>query len=333
VKSEGAPALHQGETTARWTRRWRKIAVSGALVALGTIAAAELLLQIASIFAPDRASSWRPEAKNRILCVGDSHTWGSGVEREEAYPAQLQIFLDEQEPGAYSVINLGLPGLSTTQLRRRVPDWLSRYQPDLMIIWAGANNAWNTAELEEGPSTLRAWLDRQLIRTRLYRLIRVQYHDRTLERYDPESRSDRVWQIEVDKKLAPQPDATFTVKHEGITETIAHSTDDAQDASRVIPRAVTDFRAIMGYSQAANVRVIFVSYPINLGSIEQANIAAWRISTEYDSPLIDTSVSVDRIPLEKQVWLWANHPGPAMYIEIARDIARVVLSQDERVLE
>jgi len=214
-----------------------------------------------------------------------------------------------------------------------VPDWLSRYQPDVMIIWAGVNNAWNTAELEESPSTLRAWLDRQLIRTRLYRLVRVRIHDRALERYDPERRSDRVWHIEVDKKLAPQPDATFTVKHEGITETIAHSTDGAQDASRVIPRAVTDFRAIMGYTQAANVRVIFVSYPINRGSFERANLAAWRISTDSDSPLIDTSVSVDRIPLEKRVWLWASHPGPAMYKEIARDIARVVLSQDERVLE
>ena len=265
--------------------------------------------------------------------MGDSHTWGGGVEREEAYPGQLQMFLDEQEPGAYSVINLGLPGLSTTQLRRRVPDWLSRYQPDVMIIWAGVNNAWNTAELEEGPSTLRAWLDRQLIRTRLYRLVRVRIHDRTLERYDPESRSDRVWHIEVDKKLAPQPDATFTVKHEGITETIAHSTDGAQDASRVMPRAVTDFRTIMGYAQAANVRVIFVGYPLNRGSYKQANLAAWRISTEYDRPIIDTSVSVDRIPPEKQVWLWAMHPGPAMYKEIARDVARVVLSQDERVLE
>ncbi len=265
--------------------------------------------------------------------MGDSHTWGGGVEREEAYPAQLQMFLDEREPEAYSVINLGLPGLSTTQLRRRVPDWLSRYQPDVMIIWAGVNNAWNTAELEESPSTLRVWLDRQLIRTRLYRLVRVRIHDRTLERYDPESRSDRVWHIEVDKKLAPQPDATYTVKHEGITETIAHSTDGAQDASRVIPRAVTDFRAIMAYTQAANVRVIFISYPINRGSIELANLAAWRISTEYDSPIVDTSVSVDRIPPEKQVWLWKRHPGPAIYKEIARDIAHVVLSQDGRADE
>lgn len=332
MKSEGAPALHQGETTVRWTRRWRKIAVSGALVALGTIAAAELLLQIASIFAPDRASSWRPEAKTRVLCVGDSHTWGGGVEREEAYPARLQEYLDQKEQGAYSVINLGLPGLSTIQLKRRVPDWLSRYQPDVMIIWAGVNNAWNTAELDERPSSRLAWLDQQLIRTRLYRLVRVRLHDRTLERYDPKSRSDRVWHLEVDRKF-PRQDSTFTVKHEGLTETIAHRIDNTEDKSRIFPNAVTDFREIMQYAQAMNVRVIFVSYPINMGWSEQANHAAWRISVEYDSPIVDTSVSVNRIPREKQVWLWANHPGPAMYIEIARDIARVVLSQDERVLE
>ncbi len=49
-----------------------------------------------------------------------------------------------------------------------------------MIIWVGVNNAWNTAELEESQNSLLTWLDRQLIRARLYPLVRVRIHDRSL---------------------------------------------------------------------------------------------------------------------------------------------------------
>jgi len=310
----------------RALKGWQRLVGGGALFVLVALTSAELLLQIASIFAPDRTSSWRPEASNRIICVGDSHTWGTSIEREEAYPAQLLQFLEEEEPQVHSVINLGLPGLSTTQLRHRVPDWLSRYQPDVMIIWAGVNNAWNTAELEDSPNSLLGWLDRQLIRTRLYRLVRVRIHDRSLERYTAEERADRVWQIQSETGGAPRYDAEYTVTHEGVTEQIAHSSDGAADAGRIVPRAVADLRAIMDYAEAANVRVIFVSYPINLGWYEQANLAMWKIAKEYGRRLVYSPDSLKRVAPEELEWHWRMHPGAATYREIARDIARVVLS-------
>ena len=41
-----------------------------------TLLVAEVALQIASRFAHSRATGWRADAAHRILCVGDSHTYG-----------------------------------------------------------------------------------------------------------------------------------------------------------------------------------------------------------------------------------------------------------------
>ena len=121
--------------------------------------AIELVLQVAARVVPDRSGWWREEARYRVLALGDSHTWGSGVERAYAYPGQLQRVLDEREPGVYSVINRGLPGMSTTQLRHRFALLLSRYRPDAVVIWCGANNRWNHAERDRATTPLLLQLD------------------------------------------------------------------------------------------------------------------------------------------------------------------------------
>jgi hypothetical protein len=150
------------------------------LVALLLALGAEFALQIAARFAPDRSTPWRSGAQVRILCVGDSHTFGAGVEPEESYPAQLQALLDERAAGRFSLVNLGVPGMSTTQVRNRLPLQVARYRPDVVIVWAGVNDYWNTGETPGDGSLGR--LEALAIRSRLYRLVRVWLHDRALER-------------------------------------------------------------------------------------------------------------------------------------------------------
>ena len=70
--------------------RAARIVASGALILLLGLALTEAGLQVASRLMSDRAGAWRPGSANRILCVGDSHTYGAQVEREESYPGQLQ---------------------------------------------------------------------------------------------------------------------------------------------------------------------------------------------------------------------------------------------------
>ncbi|MCZ7586104.1 MAG: hypothetical protein M5R36_23805 [Deltaproteobacteria bacterium] len=69
----------------------------------------------------------RPEARNIILCAGDSHTQGVGAPRGRGYPEQLQELLDERRPGFYAVLNIGDSGTNTTQAVRGARRWLDKY--------------------------------------------------------------------------------------------------------------------------------------------------------------------------------------------------------------
>jgi hypothetical protein len=201
---------------------WRRIA-RGAGLALGVLLAAllllELSLQLASRFVGDRSGAWRPGATRRVLCVGDSHTYGALVRREESFPAQLQRLLEQREPGVWSVVNLGVPGLSSTQVRNRLPVWLSRYQPDVVVAWSGVNDSWNVSELGETQGGLRLALEQLALRSRVYRLLRVKLHDLALER--DALRSRRVWEVEkVEGALSLEE--TWTVRRDGRIERITH---------------------------------------------------------------------------------------------------------------
>jgi hypothetical protein len=176
-----------------------------------------------------------------------------------------------------------------------VPAWLADYDPDVLIVWAGVNNAWNSAEVDGAPASIRDRLDRILLRSRLYKLVRVQLHSGDLQR-----------QAE-------------------------HERDTDGDASRVEPRARIDFHAIAGVGRDKGIRVVFVTYPVSLGWFAEANRAMWQVTRERDLFIVDSSESLDRVPLERREWLWGMHPGADTYAEIARDVAAVVLDREGRV--
>jgi len=52
----------------------------------------------------------------RVLCLGDSATFGTGSNDDETYPAQLKKILKRRHPGRnVEVINAGIPGYSSMQ--------------------------------------------------------------------------------------------------------------------------------------------------------------------------------------------------------------------------
>ena len=80
----------------------------------------------------------------RILAIGDSTTFGLGVQQMESWPSQLQQILD---PGAdnIEVINAGVPGYSSVQGLRFLEKRGLALHPDLVIATFGTNDcgAWN----------------------------------------------------------------------------------------------------------------------------------------------------------------------------------------------
>lgn len=107
----------------------------------------------------NRETSYARDARRRILCVGDSFTWGLGVESREAFPSLLERDLPNTE-----VINAGVIGWGTGQ------EWLwlegegPRYAPDVLILGFYVNDFWDNAG-----STLRG--QRPVFRVRAGELV------------------------------------------------------------------------------------------------------------------------------------------------------------------
>lgn len=73
-----------------------------------------------------------------VLCLGDSVTWGVEVEAAQAYPALLQDLLRRQHPGAgWRVINAGVPGINSSEVRTRLGRELQRRRPAVVLIMTG----------------------------------------------------------------------------------------------------------------------------------------------------------------------------------------------------
>jgi len=77
----------------------------------------------------------------RIVCLGDSWTFGSGVTHDETYSERLRMLLNEEFPQTnFQVFNLGVVGFSSFQglemLRRTL-----HFKPDVVLIAFGMNDS------------------------------------------------------------------------------------------------------------------------------------------------------------------------------------------------
>ncbi len=91
-----------------------------------------------------------PPADRLILCVGDSNTFGQGVEYEETYPALLSKRLGRD----VSVINFGVPGYNGFQILTYCKSLVDSLGPDLVVFQISENDddpALPIAELREKP--------------------------------------------------------------------------------------------------------------------------------------------------------------------------------------
>jgi lysophospholipase L1-like esterase len=82
-----------------------------------------------------------PPGTFRIGIVGDSFTMGAGVAEEDAYPARVQVLLNERTSGArFEVLNLGLGGLNVRQAVKRLVKVGLPYGPRLVVYGFTVND-------------------------------------------------------------------------------------------------------------------------------------------------------------------------------------------------
>lgn len=132
----------------------------------------------------------------RIICLGDSWTFGANVGQEEAYPQRLRALLGQEFPAAhFQVFNLGVLGYSSYQglelLRRKIID----LAPDLVVIAFVMNDSSlagyrdKDMPLEKGPATLARRIGRFFEKLEFYKLPRYWAQ---LIKYKPKSITDHL---------------------------------------------------------------------------------------------------------------------------------------------
>lgn len=79
------------------------------------------------------------ETGPRILCLGDSSTFGWRMDYEDTYPYLLEKALQDSLPGA-KVFNGGVPGYTSHQNLHQFMQLVDQIEPDYVILYTGNND-------------------------------------------------------------------------------------------------------------------------------------------------------------------------------------------------
>ena len=80
-------------------------------------------------------TSPKPPGVSRIMVLGDSLTWGTGLAVEERYTAVAEELLNRAPGGTrFEVLNFGLPGIPTVDERDILLAYEDLVEPDLIVV-------------------------------------------------------------------------------------------------------------------------------------------------------------------------------------------------------
>lgn len=157
------------------------LAIIGVLIALFLI---EFGLYLSGKFyrldrAGNNAAGQKESGLVKILCLGDSWTFGLGAEKGHSYPSQLERMLNADNPDSVVVYNGGWPGATSSKVFENLEQDLQKYSPHILIILIGGNDKYlveNNPDLllfkDDGLKSLIYRLERYLARYRVYKLFK-----------------------------------------------------------------------------------------------------------------------------------------------------------------
>lgn len=87
----------------------------------------------------DSLTMGKTEGTTRVLALGDSFTLGFSVDREDLFVDQLETWW-QREGRQVEVINAGTEGYSTDQEAAWLAEYGSKWQPDLVLVFAYEND-------------------------------------------------------------------------------------------------------------------------------------------------------------------------------------------------
>jgi lysophospholipase L1-like esterase len=91
----------------------------------------------------------KPAGARRIVVLGDSFTWGAGVDFDDTYAQRLERALSRRRGLPVEAVNLALPGFATADELAVLERQGFAYQPDLVLLGFVLNDAEDEASAEK----------------------------------------------------------------------------------------------------------------------------------------------------------------------------------------
>jgi lysophospholipase L1-like esterase len=241
----------------------------------------EGLLQAASLLVGGSRGVDPATGHLRVLCLGDSNTYGISVERDEAWPARLQqMWISRGVEPAIEVINLGYPGTNSSQVLRDFERNLDLFDPGVVLVEVGANDFWTVpVPLDAArPSTL---LDRFRESSRLYRLVFMA--TRTHEVTEARPREEGGPVVEIGEGDLSQAKGRMQYKGEvfdlGYTRAESVRPGIGEDLERNLTR-------LTRIADARDVELVFVTYASGELFYATAGMYMQKVAAQTRTPLI-----------------------------------------------
>jgi lysophospholipase L1-like esterase len=278
------------------------------------VAASEMMLHRSGRWPGARATA---DGVPVVLCVGDSHT--RGRPDPENYPFALERILEQRARKPYRVLNLGVPGLTTTQLRSRFVRYVDYYRPVVVLHWAGINNGWRHPETTNTRGSLAQLVRRSL----LVRRARLAFDGGGAAGWRLERSG-----IEVVDWVGRH--AIFRVDFGGVDEEISTVFTDPVPRDEVAATLREDLTAMMSAARERAIPMYLVTYSFWGGQFEPVNRTIVNVSSDFGVPYVDESLAVatlaKRAPKER-LFDDGVHPMPVLYAQVAEEAYALLLRE------
>lgn len=260
------------------------------LLALGVVASAlvaEVALRVASLALRPDAVPVPPftssRERGRVLCLGDSNTFGLGVERGQDFPSQLEARWAQAGHPPIDVVNLGWPGLNSGYVRRDFARLLRTFRPDVVLLLIGNNDFWTAPPPAAGGSSLAS-----IVRSsRLYRLLYI-----SRRAFDQE-------EVEILPNSEAETGPDSTVFSSGIWRYGGEDFEigyrpEARPVDRASRDLAANLTAIIETARRHGVRIVLLTYPSWRKNYARANPIIRAITRSRETTLVDVTPAIRR---------------------------------------
>ncbi|MEO8755382.1 MAG: SGNH/GDSL hydrolase family protein [Casimicrobiaceae bacterium] len=278
--------------------------------------ALEIALQLGALFISVTGYNLpvgRTVGQERVVCLGDSNTYGLYVGRPEAYPQVLERLLAEGTPDHHvEVMNLGVPGMNSSKLRSRFRDILKTLRPDTVLMMVGANDNWtvpvpetNDSDQEEGWSLYTFWQYSRVFR--LLYMIRRAFEAHHFDMTDP-----------------TQHKAEQTMVREDGAAVELTWTGESPFRDSWMPELQRNLELMSDEARQAEVKLVLLTYPSEQPDYRFANAVVRTTAARIHRPLVDLGAEFLRRCPDRScpdLFLPDHHPTAKGYEIVASVIA------------